>query len=93
MTEHPVEIAERIRMQRRALRRVARLSVPVSLIGFAIIYATASRVSGALANLVMVPTVLAFLVSWLCFWGLWVLGLRDFRNMLRPGSADAYDRK
>ena len=92
MSKDPVRIADRIRAQRRMLRRILRVSLPLTLIGFVIVFAVGSRVSEQSMSVVILPTVLAFFTSWLSIWGLWVLGIRDFRNMLRPGSAEAYEQ-
>ena len=92
MSNNPIEIADRIRRQRRVLRRVLWVSLPIALTGIVIVFAAQSRVTESLMNLVIVPTFLGFIASWLSFWGLWILGIRDFRNMFRPGSAEAYGK-
>jgi hypothetical protein len=39
----------------------------------------------------VIPTIVAFFATWLSMLGMWVLGVRDLRNMFRPSSAQAYD--
>jgi hypothetical protein len=92
MSKDPVEISGRIRAQRRMLGRVLRVSIPVTLVGFVIAFAAGSHLSEPWVNVVIVPTFLAFFASWFSMLALWVLGLRDVRNMLRPGSAAAYNK-
>jgi hypothetical protein len=91
MSNDPVEIAGRIRAQRQVIGRILRVSVPVTLVGFVIVFAADSHMDEPWMNVVIVPTFLAFFATWFSILGLWVLGIRDFRNMLRPGSADADD--
>ena len=74
------------------LQRILWVSIPITLIGFVIAFAAGSRLSEPAMNVVIVPTFFAFFASWFSILGLWVLGIRDFRNMLRPGSADAYNK-
>jgi hypothetical protein len=87
----PVEIATRIRAQRRLLRRVLRVSLPVTIIGAALLFGAGSSASDPRMNVVVIPTIVAFFATWLSMLGMWVLGVRDLRNMFRPGSAQAYD--
>jgi len=63
------------------------------VIGFVIAFAAGSHASEPWMNVVMVPTIVAFFASWFSILLLWVLGIRDFRNMLRPDSADAYNKR
>jgi hypothetical protein len=93
VAKDPIVVAKQIRAQRRTLSRVLRISLPITLVGFAILLAIGSRVSESRATVIALTTVLAFLVSWLSILGLSVLGVRDLRNMLRPGSAAAYDEE
>jgi len=92
MSRTPVEIANRIRAQRRFLQRIVRVTFPITAIGVAIIFAAGTRVSEAAMNVVLVPTVIAFFATWFSLVALWALGFRDLRNMLRPGSAEAYGK-
>jgi len=91
MATDPTAVARRIRTQRRILTRILRVSIPIMLLGVAAAFALGERVAETRMNVVIIPTLLAFFVSWLSILALWVLGVRDMRNKFRPGSAGAYE--
>ena len=90
MAVDPDVVARRLRAQRRVLIRVLCVSLPTTAVGFAVIFLAESRLSENTMNVVIVPTFLAFAVSWLALAANGVIRLRHLRNMFRPGSAKSY---
>lgn len=92
MSADPVAIAARLHRQMAPFRRIVRVTGPVVVLGMPLLIAlVALGAPEMLTNILGIPVLLAFLVTWVSLLALWVLGLRNFRNMFRPGSAQAYD--
>ena len=94
MTVDPAAIAARLRARRAPFERVFRLSAPGAFIGIPLCMVLAAvKAPELLQTVVGVPVILAFAAAWVSGVALWILGIRDMRNMFRPGSARAYDSR